>query len=598
MAYVHSAFPNFSGNINALTASPDFSQFEGASGAVNDRLTQVEDQLKAATESFLGGISIEELNQMLFGPADLSNPYSPASVMIKVIRNTTSDLDRIFIGGTPLSQEKVEAVLGREMAEQLANNFITAENLGSDLVRKIAVKGITDSEINFTQKSSFSIQQVLDALKNLEVELPTEILNNLAAQTGRSGGFSEIRAGKGMTDYFKKALKDYSQAVFTYGFPNIRTTLIEAFKKEWEKSIHDLNYTNQVYAQLEGPFMESLKTGLEKSPKVTTDPNLSGFLGEEFWASVINTLHVSSSSQSASGIEITLEGTGSMSETAARANTQLSEESQKIIQKYGERFTWASSSTSANADIIMTFNGKQARVQSKYERAEVQKLLKKKGGSQTFGTNIIGAKDKQPILEFIQNAAGSGVNLVNMSQEQMGYTIANAIWFDMVDSIEHDQFVSRRTNALDILNAFVGTIVGNFIGLNLAQEEDTIYVVPEYSTLFYNIGNMRLIPTYEIVEGIRQQLFEGQLKTKAYLSNSNGKLANIVTSFTANNSTAKDLLEDKRNLADVSEGESYINTNARSVGETMGENILKATQVKSKIQVNIEMLSSYLFKDE
>jgi predicted peroxiredoxin len=308
--------------------------------------------------------------------------------------------------------------------------------------------------------------------------------------------------------------------------------------------------------------MNSLKAGLEKSPKVTTNSNLSGFLGEEFWASVINTLHVSNSSQSSSGVEITLEGTGTMSETAARANTQLSEESQKIIQKYGERFTWASPSTSANADIVMTFNGKQARVQSKYERAEVQKLLKKKGGSRTFGTNIIGAKEKQPILEFIQTAAESGVNLVNMSQEQMGYTIANAIWFDMVDSIEHDQFVNRRTNALDILNAFVGTIVGNFIGLNLAQEEDTIYIVPEYSTLFYNIGNMRLIPTYEIIEGIRQQLFEGQLKTKAYLSNSNGKLANIVTSFTANNSTAEDLLEKKRNLADISEGESYINTGA------------------------------------
>jgi hypothetical protein len=34
------------------------------------------------------------------------------------------------------------------------------------------------------------------------------------------------------------------------------------------------------------------------------------------------------------------------------------------------------------------------------------------------------------------------------------------------------------------------------------------------------------------------------------------------------------------------------------VGEDMGKKILKATQVKSKIQVNIEMLSSYLFKDE
>lgn len=288
-----------------------------------------------------------------------------------------------------------------------------------------------------------------------------------------------------------------------------------------------------------------------------------------------------------------------MSETAARTNTQLSKESQKLIQKYGERFTWAGPSKSANADIVMTFNGRQARVQSKYERAEVQKLLKKKkSSSHTFGTNIIGAEKGQSILDFIQKAAGSGVNLVNMSQEQMGYTIANSIWFDMVDSIEHDQFVSRRTNALDILNAFVGTIVGNFIGLNLAQEEDTIYVVPEYSTLFYNIGNMRLIPTYEIIEGIRQQLFEGQLKTKAYLSNSNGKLANIVTSFTANNSTAKALLENKRNLADVSEGESYIDTNARSAGEDMGKKILEATQVKSKIQVNIEMLSSYLFKDE
>lgn len=168
---------------------------------------------------------------------------------------------------------------------------------------------------------------------------------------------------------------------------------------------------------------------------------------------------------------------------------------------------WHGLDKQSYSDFILYVGEKPIRVQAKNYLGIQEAILNKE--DRLMQLNALGSA--KSLEEFMGMINSSTTRVTEIPEEELRYIMANEIWFQLAGSWigGKDRSGSTKTERIQqrgygstILDTFLSNSLTAYIGVQL---DDKAMVVPELSNLFYLVNNMKLVPTYAIVD----QILEG-----------------------------------------------------------------------------------------
>lgn len=239
---------------------------------------------------------------------------------------------------------------------------------------------------------------------------------------------------------------------------------------------------------------------------------------------------------------------------------------------------WHSLDKQSYSDFILYIGEKPIRVQAKNYLGIQEAILNK--DDRLMQLNALGSA--KSLEEFMGLINSSATRVTKIPKEELKYIMANEIWFQLAGSWigGKDKSGSTKTERIQqrgygstILDTFLSNSLMAYIGVQLDGTE----VVPELSNLFYLVNNMKLVPTYTIVE----QILEGFKNFEKSATKLRVKIGS--TNVTAD---AQGYYESKQEAANAAgthliRGENYNEAWLVSLGTAQGEKILSDTTIET-----------------
>lgn len=204
---------------------------------------------------------------------------------------------------------------------------------------------------------------------------------------------------------------------------------------------------------------------------------------------------------------------------------------------------WHGLDKQSYSDFILYVRGNSVRVQAKNYLGIQEAILNKK--DRLMQLDALGSV--KTLEQFMGMINSSTTRVTEVPEEELKYVMANEIWFQLAGSwiggkdksgSTKTERIQQRGSGSTILDTFLSNSLTAYIGVQLEGTE----VVPELSNLFYLVNNMRLVPTYTIVDQILEG-FENFEKSATKLRVKIGK-----SGVTAN---AEDYYKSKQEAADA-----------------------------------------------
>lgn len=334
-----------------------------------------------------------------------------------------------------------------------------------------------------------------------------------------------------------------------------------------------------------------IKTG--ESLKTTQYANVSGFISENLWPTVIN-----NDSTTKIIVQVVGDVDESTLEQGARrfaaqasgkfglkvASGQITKMGHRNIDKQQSGTDW----------LITNQNGKMVRAQVKNSTQIAQELRQAEGTHPQpihLQSEIKYTTLKQNLINYSQGPIGG---LSNEDWLFVDYLIANMLWIRAGGAITKDKggnFSSGVSGIQELINQLLTKEVGYFLGVSLDPNKKTeaINTVLSGSNVFFVLDNLLLYPTWMIIESIQKQLVKiGHAVSKIYVRVSSSYIP-----------TRSEYLEAK-NWAKEQDGPwtgwSYGKT-VLGTGYAYGAFILESTKANVNLNINIEQIINEVYEE-
>ena len=455
-----------------------------------------------------------------------------------------------------LENNQLFSLNAESQKQQIATSLSKILNKDKDLF----LEAIKDSFAHKLRKSTGRIREILK--KQIKNNLPKDIIiQNVVDQKNKSE----------------------SDITFIYNaFKEIFIKEVQNLNKEKERSEIE-NWCKNV---IEGPFKATLQKSIGQS-------QLTGNYSEILMSGVFNNI-----AETQTGVEFSITNTGPMSEQEVRQtyfknivnNLQQNLTSIARTEKTGEKAGYT--------DLILNYKGKQARVQSKNSisiylnaiEGEVlpfqAKLYKGISGGVANFLSMLNNNEQN------ENFTAINTNELNV----LAYLIANALRFSTHGSVQkngklREKAVRTKTRKkedgsggqsqglnyiFESINRLLELQIKNFLGVIITRVGEKISVIPEFSNLFFFLGNSVYLPTYIIIDNIIKQIkFETNeiASLKASIGNPSSLAYSDATAFYE---------EKKKSVGGkLDSTKNYTDKSLLAVGQQQGSSILSNTPLKS-----------------
>ena len=334
-----------------------------------------------------------------------------------------------------------------------------------------------------------------------------------------------------------------------------------------------------------------IETG--ESLKTTQYANVSGFISENLWPTVIN---------NDSTTKIVVQVVGDVDENtlvqgakkfAAQASGKFGlKVSSGQITKMGHRNV--DKQQSGTDWIITNQNGKMIRAQVKNSTQIAQDLRQAEGTHPQpihLQSEIKYTTLKQNLMNYSQGTIGG---LSNEDWLFVDYLIANMLWIRAGGAVTKDKggsFSSGVSGIQELINQLLTKEVGYFLGVSLDpnKKAEAINTILGGSNVFFVLDNLLLYPTWMIIESIQKQLVKmGQALSKIYVK--------VSSSYIPSRTEYLEAKEWAKEQDGPWTGQSYGET-VLSTGYAYGALILGSAKANVNLNVNIEQIINEVYEE-
>lgn len=344
-------------------------------------------------------------------------------------------------------------------------------------------------------------------------------------------------------------------------------------------------------------FINKIRPGFieaGESLKTTQYANVSGFISENIWPTVIN---------NDSTTKVVVQVVGDVDEStleqgarrfAAQASGkfglkitsgQITKMGHKNVDKQQSGTDW----------IITNQNGKMIRAQVKNSTQIAQDLRQAEGTHPQpihLQSEIKYTTLKQNLMNYSQGTVGG---LSNEDWFFVDYLIANMLWIRAGGAVTKGKggnFSSGVSGIQELINQLLTKEVGYFLGITLDpnKKAEAINTILGGSNIFFVLDNLLLYPTWMIIESIQRQLVKmGQTLSKIYVRVSN-------SSMPSRSQVQADREKAKINNSSWTPGDPY-GEEVLTVGRYYGSQILESTKANVNLNINITQIINEVYEE-
>ena len=556
--YVHSNYSNF---YSQVTRGLGFEREKSLPKVMNEITTQLHElkvQLYNATKGALGRLTVDDLNDYFFNPKKtllgvawkvLQDP-SIEKQMINVLTEDAWEIDQNKLGES-LAREIFNSLTSEKEEEGIGFNFY-------DYATKVAA-----AALNNKGKDENGNQQKV----NRGDIYTTFNITSSSKSTSKGltrGSVNQKYIGKVVRDILKEeGIAKEKKVANSQRGERLFEIFEPAFRKGLKQGPSDKENVESFLKAVRSYFNKA-STSLIAGTRSVASGDITekiGFLITEAYTTIAGA--------NATTV-VQMNFIGDMSEKNVRENLKGS-------FKAGLE-NWHSLDKQSYSDFILYIGEKPIRVQAKNYLGIQEAILNK--DDRLMQLNALGSA--KSLEEFMGLINSSATRVTKIPKEELKYIMANEIWFQLAGSWigGKDKSGSTKTERIQqrgygstILDTFLSNSLMAYIGVQLDGTE----VVPELSNLFYLVNNMKLVPTYTIVE----QILEGFKNFEKSATKLRVKIGS--TNVTAD---AQGYYESKQEAANAAgthliRGENYNEAWLVSLGTAQGEKILSDTTIET-----------------
>ncbi len=469
--YLHSNPYNFRTAVGQSLKQETSFNLKDITETINN-LTKIEDELKAAADSFL---------------SDWHGDYKQASKDLFLGGDEdTFDIKKQFrkIAIDVMNTPTFINLIQENSVRDYKHTFIP-------LLRKYGLKGIEDS-IN----SNTSIEELVDTImnqivtpgKSTRIDLTGDskaIIRELLNDQERQFAKNKKSLVKQLTIELEKKTKKISN-----------TKVFNFFKKEF------LDRVPNDYYNIAEEYLKKIRPlFVKRLDKITTIDfsNISGEIGENLVLSILGD----------NEFGLTFYDIGDLSE----------EEMLKEINKWANDLNLDSSQLQKNLKngeakksgtdwIIVNKKGQMIRAQVKNSASIAEEIREK--GSKGFPQTIkLQDKISYKTLKYnLQTYNGAG-GMDSTDWVNLEYLMANVLWIRHSGGVTQDKgkdYSSGVSGIIPLIERILAKEIGYFLGVSLEKVDDNIATIIGASNVFFVIDDVLLYPTYKIIAAIKKQI--------------------------------------------------------------------------------------------
>lgn len=549
--YVHSNFSRFDMYYRNLGASTETDEGRlSLTKAFDDRIRMLERfsrMLKTAAEEIMGGADYKTFSRYLFFDPEsyrgiafkiLEEPKVQRSLINKVQKISQESLDKVDHKGLHLyyatvADEEVEEIPIQMVTDgiisMLGKGFFSRTK--SQQVRKLRSLGISTDRIKRRLQSSTGVIRKI---------VREDIQNSLAGE--------EPDAEQTFQNFWRSFESEFKT----------RTSLLLTSKSQ--TSINGMapqDYLDEVKPKLKAAY----EGGFKQLSQVTA----------AFGEPTVQIL------TKADGLDIITEVVG------GKSQNDLYDEITKTLGDVVQRTKLRDPTKSGITDLVLKHNGKTVRVQSKNYQHLV-KIADTDAFRDASFAILKNVTHEKFIEKLKETSALSGTG------EEISYIIANMLWLNEKGSRNYSRMNrSRRETSLvpmaslrgmeDSISQLVGQISMEVFGIQLAKLNDAmeLTILPEYSNVFYLVGNRTLYPTYLIIDDYIKLMRSTKEESKSRF-----KFTMQRTGIKYAYTSASQFYEEKRkaSLGGLDASKYYTDPGLVQIGTEQGKSILGSLTYK------------------
>lgn len=547
--YVHSNIYNFQRQIKGSILDEQSAEGKERIEKQIKEIEKLRNQLKDKALTFLNGKTPEQVSKEILNPQAI---YS--RIGLEILR--TNGMRNSLIANEAYNAESLK-------------NFFTDDTLKGRISEIIKQNSINNEFITFSMDAI--VDEVIKTLNNEKIFLNLtggeqkaalkKIFNGKAAQKRIDNKLKgTLRSEKG------KIRNIITELIKESRLRPIKTTSknssFDYFKQQFLKKIKDEKITTR-NDQSPQEYLATLYSNLQLDDIKDTS-NAAGILGEE-WLKAVTI------SDNEFGYDIEVTGKDSEDELA------------KKYKDWQKMITHHKTDKMAQTDLLITnANGIRVRVQSKNYMEIMQKMI-------DINNNIpVLAKiqEENSYLELMNALANvPNSNLTQDDIANVSYLLANELWFNTVGSYgDNRRKVTDEKGGLTYvvsqINKYMTKAVTNFLGITL---DDAITVNSDASNIFFLINNSVLVPTYEILNGVINQL--NNAKEQIFRIQMTLNKTGIKKVWT----NAEDFYKAKKNSVNrLDPSKNYSDSSLLGIGKAQGEAIVGSLMVH-RVNLNIDL---------
>lgn len=558
--YVHSNYSNFYSQVTRGLGFPD--QEKSLSEVMNEitsQLRELRGQLFDATRSALNGKSVDDLNDYFFNPEK-----TLLGVAWKVLQDPSIEKQMINLL-TEDAWEIDQNKLGEGVRDKLSKDLLrpNGENETGfsfyDWSAAIVAEAVAKAEKEGSTVKRSHVYSALGIDISSSISTPTSTSKSLSR-----GSVNQKYIGKVVRDILKEEgiAKEKKEANSQRG-EKLFQIFEPAFHKGLKSEVRDKENVESFLKAVRSYFNAASSSLIAGTRSVA-----SGDITEKI-GFLITEAYTATMGANATMV-VQMNFIGDMSENDVR---------EKLKGSFNATLkNWHGLDKQSYSDFILYVGEKPIRVQAKNYLGIQEAILNKE--DRLMQLNALGSV--KSLEEFMGMINSSTTRVTEIPEEELRYIMANEIWFQLAGSWigGKDKSGSTKTERIQqrgygstILDTFLSNSLMAYIGVQL----DGTTVVPELSNLFYLVNNMKLVPTYAIVDQILEG-FKNFEKSATKLRVKIGK-----PGVTAD---AEGYYRSKLSAADAAgrsldPSENYSEAWLVSLGTAQGEKILNGTTIET-----------------
>lgn len=576
--YVHShigAFERYWSSINLPTASGDATtRFSREYQERRDELTKIRDKMKDRAEAFMGTSDWRSFSYHL-----LHAPDTYRQIFSSMLRDKTL-LDTFLIKARYIGETDEEKKRYNQYLQEFIKDFEEKTDLLNREMEGVAA-GVTEKAIAEALEQYMAEFWTLKTGKDQQkyVDLMTKGMNLSVRKIGRKltspSGRMKAIVRKMTSEIYKGAKED------PFNFDGAW----QIFETEFYRQLELTPVKSYLNKQSPEEFLKTAKDvmrrGMREGYRDTS--NLSGDALEYGVKPMLDDLAVELNADFTTEV-IGKKSNKAVRERAASAGRELLRNRMKGELKMAE------------GDIISTRKGTKVTIQAKNLLTTLERALQRDSTGKLknvdFNIQLQGAIKYNDLVNKLGATGGRESIMTPGLLEEFGYLVANIIWFTTAGAARFNRgpagsskntvLVSRLAPAYNELEKILSTILGDLLGVAIYGQDFDLNI--DSANIFFLLSATQLIPTYVLIDNIRQNLDEEHKAARLRVSfGSHKNLMGVRTFYNAK----RDAVGDegfKRNG-------SYENPSLLGVGKSQGQTILNTLQLNG---INIALKSSLL----